>query len=104
MLRGSSPSPTSILLTWEQPEGADAVDRYEIYYRFTINECANEGGTFRPVNFTVNIGSLRNYTVTNSTLTPVEEDGRYVISLTAINNVTRSTTTGPVTINTADAG
>ena len=104
MLRGSSPSPTSILLTWEQPEGADAVDRYEIYYGYTVNECTNEGGTFPAVNFTVYIGTLRNYTLTHSAMTPVEEDGRYVISLTAINTVTRSTTSGPVTVNTADAG
>ena len=66
-------SATSITLTWEQPEGADAVDRYEINYLYIIEECELEGGRpFPAVTVSINDGTLRRYTLSNSASTPVE--------------------------------
>ena len=101
----SSPTVTSITLTWEQPEEDDTVDGYVINYEFCVNECLGElGHSFPAITVMVNNGSLRRYTLTDSPSTPVEEDSRYFITLTAINSVTRSDPTPPVTIMTADAG
>ena len=85
--------PTSISLMWEQPQGADAVDSYEISYNFTVNECSGDEDNFPPVTAIVIDGSLRSHTITNSTMTPVEEDSIYYISLTAANSVGRSEAT-----------
>ena len=97
-------SPISITLTWEQPEGANAVDRYEINYRYTINECVNEEGSFPPVIVSVNDGTLRRFTLNNSASTPVEEDSEFRITLTAVNSEARSLPSQPAMIGTADAG
>ena len=87
----TSSTPTSITLTWEQTEeSADAVDRYEINYEFSVIECSEEGGSFGPVPVTVNNASLRRYTLNSSPSTPVQEDSRYFITLTAVNSVARS--------------
>ena len=94
---------TSISLTWEQPQGADAVDSYEINYNFTVDECTG-GGNFPPVTVMVADGSLRRYTIIKSSTTPVEEDSTYFISLIALNSLARSTATtisGNVTTDTA---
>lgn len=85
----------SIHLTWEQPGGsADAVDSYEVIYTYIIDECQREEGgdfTWGPVTVTFgNNGSLSSYTITNSSLTPVEEDSIYSITMIARNNVTES--------------
>ena len=102
----SSPTPTSITLTWEQPEGAGAVDRYEIIYDRTIDECGGGIGSFPTVTVVLDDGSLRSYTLTNTSSTPVEEDSMYFITLRAVNDVTRSDTTMafPSPVITADAG
>lgn len=55
---------------------------YELQYNFTIRECNNEGWA---VTMTVN-SSLRQYTITNSTETPVEEDSVYNITVQAVNS------------------
>ena len=95
----------SIHLIWEQPEGsADAVDSYEVVYTYVVDECRSEGGNFQwlPVTMTFgNNGSLRSYTLRNSSLTPVEENNIYFVTLIARNNVTesRSDTTHTVTHN-----
>ena len=82
---------TSIRLTWEQPEGsADAVDSYAINYMYFVDECSGEGGNFPPVTVMLGNGSQRSYILTNSSLTPVEEDSIYFITLTAANSVTQS--------------
>ena len=94
---------TSIHLTWEQPEGsADAVDNYEINYTYVVDECPSEGGNIPPVTVTLSNGSLWSYTLKNSSLTPVEEDSIYFITLIARNSVTesRSDTTLTTTHNT----
>ena len=102
----SSPTPTSITLTWEQPQGASAVDSYEINYDRIVNECGGNIGSFPTVTVILDNGSLRSYTLTNSSSTPVEEDSRYYITLRAVNSVTRSDTTMafPNPITTANAG
>ena len=101
----SSPTPTSITLTWDQPVGADAVDSYEIGYEHSIHECRDEGmGNFPAITVMGVNGSLRSYTLTNSSSTPVEEDSTFFITLTAVNSVTRSEPTPPAQVMTADAG
>ena len=106
MLEVTSPTPTSITLIWEQPEGADAVKSYEIIYDRIVNECGAGMGSFPTVTVVLDDGSLRSYTLTNSSLTPVEEDSMYFISLRALNSVMRSDTTTafPDPVTTADAG
>ena len=109
------PSPTiltvsstaiSITLIWEQPEGADAVEIYEIRYEYSINECIGERDNFSSDSVTVvlNKGSLRSYTLTNSSLTPVEEDSFFFLTLRAVNGAMMSDPTPPAHIETADAG
>ena len=92
-------------MTWEQPEGADAVDRYEISYLYIIEECDLEGGRpFPSVTVSVNDGTLRRYTLNSSASSPVEEDSVFRITLTAVNSVTRSEPSQPATTTTAEAG
>ena len=81
------------------------MDRYEINYYYTIEECDLEGGgAFPPVTVLVNNGSLRRYTLNNSASTPVEEDSVLRITLTAINNAIRSVPSQPIITTTAEAG
>ena len=93
---------TSILLTWEQPEGS--VDSYILNYEFTVTECMNNEGTFPPVTATIADGSLREYTIENSVDTPVEEDSVYSITLRAVNTVDTSESSNRATTNTMTAG
>jgi hypothetical protein len=99
-------TPTSITLTWEQPEGANAVDRYEINFRYFIEECELEGARpFPSVTVSVNDGTLRRYTLNNSASTPVEEESEFWITLIAvINRVTRSVPSQPTITTTAETG
>ena len=98
-------TPTPITLTWEQPEGADAVDRYEINYRYFIEECEREGGRpYPPVTVSVHNGTLRRHTLNNSASTSVEEDSVFRITLTAVNSVTRSVPSQPTMTTTTEAG
>jgi hypothetical protein len=81
------------------------VARYEINYRYFIEECELEyGGNFPPVTVSVNVGTQRRYTLNNSASTPVEEDSYFRITLTAVNSVTRSIPSQSVTTTTAEAG
>ena len=82
------------------------MDRYEINYEFSVIECGVDGGSFGPVTVTVNNGSLRRYTLNSSSSTPVQEDSRYFITLTAVNSVTRSEAAAafPSPFTTPDAG
>ena len=90
---------TSILLTWEQPEGS--VDSYILDYEFSINECSGNQGTVRK---TISDGSLRMYTIVNSTDTLVEEDSMYYITLIAVNSVDTSEPSNSARVNTRIAG
>ena len=81
---------TSIILTWDQPEGStDAVEGYEIYYNFTINQCPVITG--RNMQGTISVGRMTTYMLVDSAATPIEEDNTYFITVTAINQVTNST-------------
>ena len=102
-LMASSPTATSITVTWERPEGADAVDSYEINYQYIIEECYNYD-TFPTVTVSVANSSLRRYTLSNSSSIPVEEDSLFRILLTAVNNVTRSVPSQYIMTTTAEAG
>ena len=101
----ASAQATSISLTWEQPPGVDDVESYEIIYNYTVHECRAESDSnnFSTVNVTLS-GSLKNYTILNSLVTPVEEDSTYTISLMAANRSTgerSEATTVTVTTYTA---
>ena len=81
------------------------MDRYEINYLYIIEECESEGGRpFPPVTVSVNDGTLRRYTLNNSASTPVDEDSLFRITLTAVNNVTRSVPSQSAMTTTAEAG
>ena len=81
------------------------MDRYEINYRYLIEECESEGGiSFAPVTVSVNDSTLRGYTLNNSASSPVEEDSVFRIILTAVNSVTRSVPSQPAMTTTAEAG
>ena len=95
---------TSISLTWDQLEGADAVGSYEINYSYTVMECGSEGGNFPTVTISEPDGSLRSYTITNSSVAPVEEDSMYSISLTAVNSVDRSIPSNTMEVATPETG
>ena len=73
---------TSITITWNQNTSSD-VNWYKLRYNFTIRGCEIQ---FDDCTIDIMIdGSHRNYTLENSTATPVEEDSAYSIFLSAIN-------------------
>ena len=82
------------------------MDRYEITYRYSIEECESEGGrNFPSLTVPVNDGTLRRYTLNNSASTPVEEDSVFQITLTAVNSVIiMSVPSQPAMTATAEAG
>lgn len=81
---------TSIKLLWDQPEDStDAVEGYEIYYNFTINQCLVI--TRQNMQGSISVGRMTTYTLVDSASTPIEEDSTYFITVTAINQVTNST-------------
>ena len=81
------------------------MERYEISYRYVIEECEYEvGRLFPPVTVSVNDGTLRRFTLNNSASTPVEEDSQFRITVTAINNVIRSVASQLAMTTTAEAG
>ena len=103
----ATPMTTSITLTWEQPEGANAVDSYDINYSILIEECVREGvGSLPPVEVSVDNSTLRSYmyTLSNSSSTPVEEYSLFRVSLTAVNSVTRSVPSQFAIVTTTEAG
>ena len=108
------PSPTNLVVTealataitirWDQMEGADAVEGYKISYSFIITECTGGEGVFPLIPVTLNDGSLRMYTITNTTDTPVEEHSMYTIVIMAVNSVGESGMSNIVMVNTQQAG
>ena len=76
-----SASSNSITITWNQDSSSD-VFSYELRYNFTIRGCENYTGEGSKV---IN-GSLRSYTLRNSSETLVEEDSVYNILLIAMNS------------------
>ena len=103
MITDVSSSSTSFTITWEQDDPfSDVVTSYELYYNFSIRECPDDINSGWSV--TINDSSLRSFTVTNSTETPVEEDGVYNISLTAVNLAGSSFTQEFTYLTTPGAG
>ena len=92
-LSHSSIQSTSINLTWSQPTG-DIVDSYIITYSFTIRVCGVTGGSTVMVG-----GSSREYT-----LTDLEENSDYTISITARNEAGDSPPTTTIMATTSRAG
>ena len=81
------------------------MDRYTIYYEYSVTQCSGNEGNFQPVTTTINDGSLRTYTIENSDSTPVEEDSMYTtISLRAVNDVDTSKPSNIATTTTGQAG
>ena len=74
---------------------------YEIQYNFTIRECP--GNSWNVLNVTINDGSLRKYTLVNTSDTPVEEDSDYFLMFSAVNSDGKSEPTTTET-NTSAAG
>jgi hypothetical protein len=62
------------------------VNSYEIKYNYSINECAGMGSPIPEITVEISDGSLRMYTISNSSISPVEEDSNYMITLIAISN------------------
>ena len=83
----------SIELHFQQAEKS-IVDRYLVEYNYTVTRCGNKG-TIR-INLTVQDNDT--YLISDSDETPVEEDSRYDISVTAFNSVGSSKA---VTIHTS---
>ena len=78
---------------------------FKITYTYEINECRDENTLpFPPVTVTLNNRSLRGHTIVNSSLSPVEEDSVFTVSVTAVNSVTESHPSNTATTNTAQAG
>ena len=76
-------SSTSITITWDQNTSSDVI-WYELQYNFTVRGCEiQESDNYYTINM-IN-GSHRNYTLENSTATPVEEYSAYTIFLSANN-------------------
>ena len=80
------------------------MDSYMLYYEYTVRQCSGNEGLFQPVTTRISDGSLREYTVENSSDTPVEEDSEYsTITLRAINIVDTSEPSNSVTATTGTA-
>lgn len=90
---------TSINISWVQND--TTVDYYEIQYNFTVKECNSIMKIFGPIKIN---NSTTEYTLSNSTNTPVEEDSVYSISLTAVNSVGQNETVVVRDIVTKGAG
>jgi hypothetical protein len=82
---------TTITLTWM---ASGPVDQYEIMYNYTINECS-EAGSFSIVN--VSDGSVMSHS-----LSDLNEDSSYTITVRAIS--TMGSITATVTTNTSTTG
>ena len=91
------PLATSISLTWTYPQDV-SVDYFEISYNYSINECSADDEMIPPMTVLLINGTERTYIIMKSPTTPVEEDSKYMISLTAIRNGIRSS---PVTLQTS---
>ena len=76
---------TSINISWTQNLISD-VDWFEIDYNFTIRQCPD---LIHNASLKIN-SSMRHYTLLDSTMTPIEEDSEYTISLRAVNIVGNS--------------
>ena len=88
----STSTATSITITWTV---TGFIDRFEVSYRYTVNAC------------TAPAGPLRGDTITDSsrrshTLSGLNEDSEYTITVTAVND--QGSSMGLATVSTATAG
>ena len=74
-ITSATPTPTTIALRWTQ--SGSAVDRYTANYTYTIRRC---GSGSMSGSAEISDGTARSFT-----LTGLEEDSDYTITLTAIN-------------------
>ena len=91
MIVMTSAKATSITVLWQQAEG-DVVESYEIEYNFSVNAYPGfcDRSSTNPTTAVVRDSATWSYTLSNSVMTPVEEDSNYSISLTAVNSAGRS--------------
>ena len=94
---------TSIHLSWSQPQGAEAVKGYLINYNYTINECSIDNAG-QAVQESVTVGNVTSFNLSINYTVVVEEDSVYFITVTAVNNVTNSTSSEMISVNTSAAG
>ena len=83
-------SPTSITLTWSQPEG-EVVDSYELSFSYQ-GPCSGINHT----NTTTVDGTTRQYT-----LTGLQEFSNYTVTITAVNTALQAEAMEHITLNTA---
>ena len=84
-------SPTSITLTWTQPEG-EVVDSYEVSFSYQ-GPCDG----FEHTNTTTVNGATRQYT-----LTGLQEFSNYTVTVVAVNGAGRSEESSESTVTLAD--
>ena len=75
------------------------IDWFEIDYNFTIRQCPD---LIHSASLKIN-SSVRHYTLLDSTMSPIEEDSEYMISLRAV-NIAGKTEADLQTISTTAAG
>jgi hypothetical protein len=85
LITNVSAGSTYITITWER-DLSGALHWYELEYTFTIRDCKYYTGEGNEVIS----NHLSNYTLRNSSETPVEEDSAYSIFLVAVNSDGRS--------------
>jgi len=84
-----SQSPTSINLTWTQPEG-EVVDSYEVSFSY-LGPCSG----FNHTNTTTVAGNTRQYT-----LTGLQEFSNYTVTVVAVNTALQAAAVESITLST----
>ena len=81
-----SPTATTVSLTWDMT-GDNFIERFEVSYSYTVNTCTASAGSGM---VTISDGTRRSHT-----LSGLNEDSHYTITVTAINSEgqTMATTT-----------
>ena len=91
-LRATTHTATSITITWTETTTTN-IDRYEVTYSYTVRRCSAPAGSAM-----TNITS----TLRSQTLTNLNEDSIYTITVRNINGAVSNMST--ITANTATAG
>ena len=89
-LQVTTPSATTLPITWT---ASLTVDRFEVTYSYTVNRCSEQGTSVTDV---ITDGSVRAHT-----LSGLNEDSRYTITVRAIN--TEGSTMATMTADTLTA-
>ena len=91
-LQVTTPTATTLPITWTV---SGTIDQFEVTYSYTVNRCSAPPG--EPMTDTVSDGSMRAHT-----LSGLNEDSNYTITVRAIN--TAGSTTATISANTLTAG